>query len=197
MKHCEQNLCPSASSILEIIEIFENNPLLGLLVPPLPFFGNFISSLYNPLGRNLNSLCLLNKKVFDGKLFSGSKIDVLAAPLGGMFWARTEALTALFSFPFSFEDFPKEPIKKTDGTILHALERCYPLVVRRAGFYTARVINISLVPILYNNFIYFYLTLPITTRIIFSTKNMVKLKLSRYPFLYEAVRNLFRKFVSY
>lgn len=77
MKHCEQNLCPSSTSILEVINLFETNPLLGLLVPPLPFYGNFIFSAFNPLGQNLKSLQLINKIFFCGKLFtSKDEIDV-------------------------------------------------------------------------------------------------------------------------
>lgn len=197
MRHCEQNLCPSSSSIIEIIQLFKKNPLLGLLVPPLPFFGNFISSVYNPLGRNMNSMRLLNKKFFEGRLFPSGNPDVFSAPFGGMFWARSAALAPLYSSNLSFEDFPKEPIKNNDGTILHALERCYPMVARYSGFYTARVINISLVPLIYNNLLYFCITLPKKTRIFFAIKDILKVKLSHFPLLYELARAILRKVSSH
>lgn len=197
MRHCEQNLCSSSSSIYEVIELFEKNPLLGLLVPPLPFFGNFITSAFNPMGRNLNSIKLLNKKVFAGKLFPNNNIDVFSAPFGGMFWARTKALRPLTDSTLSFEDFPKEPIQQSDGTILHALERCYPLVTRSVGFYTARIINISLVPLIYNNLIYYFLILPQKTRVWITIKNKIKQKLSNYPFIYTFTKTILRKITSY
>lgn len=196
MKHCEQNLCPSTSTIIEIIELFEKNPLLGLLVPPLPFFGSFISSAYNPIGLNMSSIKLLNEKFFNGKLFSSNQIDVFAAPFGGMFWARTAALDTLCSSTLSYEDFPQEPIGKSDGTILHALERCYPMIARSSGFYTARVLNISLVPLIYNNLLYFCVKLPLKERLFFSFKNKTKQKLARSPFLYSLVRALFKKIME-
>lgn len=196
MRHCEQNLCPSTSSILEIIELFEKNPLLGLLVPPLPFFGNFISSAYNPIGQNINSIKLLNKRFFAGKLFPSNQIDVFSAPLGGMFWARTAALLPLYSSSLSFEDFPQEPISTYDGTILHALERCYPMVAKTAGFYTARLLNFALVPLIYNNLLYFCVRLPLRVRVFFSFKNKIKYQLSRFPFVYNFVRIISKKFLQ-
>ena len=147
MRHCEQNLCPTPNSVLEVVHFFDSNPLLGLLVPPVPLFGNFISSLLNPLGRNLESIKKLNEHLSLGLTFSKSKdIDVLSAPFGGMFWARTKALIPIAQASLKLEDFPKEPLMTSDGTILHAMERSYPLVVKNSGFYTARVINLAHIP---------------------------------------------------
>ncbi len=193
MKHCEKNLCPSAASIAEIVDIFEQNPLLGLLVPPLPFFGNFISSVFNPIGRNQRSLALLNEKLFAGKLFSGSQLDVFSAPFGGMFWARTKALEPLSSSPLSINDFPQEPLKSSDGTILHAFERVYPLVTRKAGFYTARVFNIFQVSLQYTNLLFFCVGLTKKQILIFKLKNSLKILLSRYPRLYDWARVILNK----
>lgn len=193
MKHCEQNLCPSPNAIIEVIELFENNPLLGLLVPPLPFFGNFISSSFNPTGQNKNSLKLLDKKLFSGKLFPSNQIDVFSAPLGGMFWARTKALVQLSSSSLSVQDFPEEPINTFDGTILHALERCYPMVAKSAGFYTARIFNLYQIPLIYNNLIYFCIKIPPKERFFFSSINKLKQGLSRFPFLYSLARTIFKK----
>ena len=54
-------------------------------------------------------------------------------PLGTMFWARAAALRPLLDLGMRVQDFPNEPISD-DGTILHALERLIPFVVRHAGF---------------------------------------------------------------
>lgn len=51
-------------------------------------------------------------------------------PLGTMFWARPEALAKLSRFQL---DIPPEPLP-SDGTELHALERCIPQIVRHEGF---------------------------------------------------------------
>lgn len=197
MKHCEINLCPSPDSIKEILNTFQNNPLLGLLVPPVPFFGKFIPSVLNPLGRNLTSISSLNQKVFSGTLFSSrEEIDAFSAPFGGMFWARSEALISLTNSNLRIADFPKEPLKSSDGTILHAIERCYPMVARKSGFYTGRVININQISVLYDNQLYFNARMKITEKILFFVVEIIKKKLCDYPRLYEAMKFIYKKFFS-
>ena len=43
----------------------------------------------------------------------------------------------LYDRQWKFEDFPEEPVKKTDGTIMHAIERLYSFAVQDAGYYPA------------------------------------------------------------
>lgn len=194
MKHCELNLCPTHNSILEVLRTFQKNPLLGLLVPPAPFFGKFVSSVFNPLGRNLNSISLLNEKLFSGKLFfSKSEIDVFSAPFGGMFWARTAALSEIANANLTTEDFPKEPLKITDGTILNAFERCYPMVAKRSGFYTGRIINLALVPVLYDNQLYFNTRIGMFKKILFLITELVKEKICNHPYIYDVVKYIYNK----
>src|SRR5262249_1673944 len=57
-------------------------------------------------------------------------------PAGTMFWARTAALKALLELGLGWEDYPEEPVA-TDGTVLHALERLLPFVVRHSGYHYA------------------------------------------------------------
>ena len=54
-------------------------------------------------------------------------------PVGSMFWARTAALKPLFGLNLDWDDYPVEPID-SDGTMLHAIERLIPFVVKRSGF---------------------------------------------------------------
>jgi lipopolysaccharide biosynthesis protein len=54
-------------------------------------------------------------------------------PAGTMFWARTAALKPLFDLGLGWEDYPREPAAQ-DGTILNAIERLLPSVVRHAGY---------------------------------------------------------------
>ena len=51
-------------------------------------------------------------------------------PVGTMFWARPKALAKLSRFKLNI---PPEPLP-SDGTELHALERCLPQIVRSEGF---------------------------------------------------------------
>lgn len=57
----------------------------------------------------------------------------LPYPVGGMFWARSEALRPLLVRNWSYDDFPAEPIAN-DGTILHAIERILVEVVEHQGY---------------------------------------------------------------
>lgn len=54
-------------------------------------------------------------------------------PIGTMFWARPAALAPLFDLGLGWSDYPEEPLAQ-DGSVLHAIERLLPLVVRHAGF---------------------------------------------------------------
>jgi lipopolysaccharide biosynthesis protein len=50
-----------------------------------------------------------------------------------MFWARVDALKPFFDLNLSWDDYPEEPLP-CDGTMLHALERLIPAVVRNQGY---------------------------------------------------------------
>ena len=60
------------------------------------------------------------------------------APLGSVFWFRTKALAKLHEYPWTYEDFPEEPLP-VNGTISHAIERIRPYVAQEAGYYPALV----------------------------------------------------------
>ena len=58
---------------------------------------------------------------------------------GDMFWFRPAALKKAISHGFTYDDFDIEYQK--DGTILHAIERCYGYMAQDAGYYYADVIG--------------------------------------------------------
>ncbi|WP_282167765.1 rhamnan synthesis F family protein [Shewanella japonica] len=59
--------------------------------------------------------------------------DFLAYPVGGMFWARPEALKQMLEASYQYNDFPEEPLPN-DGSELHALERCVGLLAEKNGY---------------------------------------------------------------
>jgi glycosyltransferase involved in cell wall biosynthesis len=54
-------------------------------------------------------------------------------PVGTMFWARSKALQPLFDLKLGWSDYPEEPLP-IDGSMLHAIERLLPSVVRSTGY---------------------------------------------------------------
>jgi lipopolysaccharide biosynthesis protein len=53
-------------------------------------------------------------------------------PVGTMFWARVDALRPLLELGLGWEQYPTEPLPY-DGSVLHALERLFPLVTEQRG----------------------------------------------------------------
>lgn len=47
-------------------------------------------------------------------------------PVGTMFWARVDALSNFWGLDLHWDDYPEEPLPY-DGSVLHALERLFPL----------------------------------------------------------------------
>lgn len=134
---CFENILKNNIFVDNIIDIFRKNPRLGLLTPPPPNHAEYYSTLSDvnwhtnyentkKLANELNLKCDIN--------YNKEPI----APLGTMFWFRPKALKLLFEKDWEYSDFPKEP-NNTDGTLLHAIERIYPLVVQEEGFYPAWV----------------------------------------------------------
>jgi hypothetical protein len=68
-------------------------------------------------------------------------------PAGTMFWARVDALKPILDLSLTWEEYPEEPLPD-DGTMLHALERLIPSVVKNRGY----DVNVSDIDSPYRNF---------------------------------------------
>lgn len=133
---CFENLLASKKFVENVIDTFEKNPRLGMLMPPPPNHGDYYFTLGMEWGDNYK----ITKKLADdlGLTVPISKDKEPIAPLGTMFWVRPNAMKLLFDKDWKYEDFPKEP-NKIDGTLLHAVERIYGYVVQQEGYYPAWV----------------------------------------------------------
>lgn len=151
---CFENLLKSRDFVKNVLATFEENPKLGMLVPPPPNFAEYYPTLGAvDWGENYDNTVALARKLGIHVNFDPQKEPV--APLGTMFWFRPEALKPLFAHDWTYEEFPKEP-NKTDGTLLHAVERVYPFAVQEAGYYPAWLMNDSFASIEVDN-LYFML----------------------------------------
>lgn len=130
---CFENVLGSDNYVKNIITTFENEPHLGLLMPPPPNHASYFGVLGTEWGSNYyNTLSLLK----DLNIKSNCAVEKEPiSPLGTMFWFRPQALSPLFNKKWSYDDFPKEP-NQTDGTILHAVERAYGFVAQSQGYYS-------------------------------------------------------------
>lgn len=134
---CFENSLHNRHFVTNVIDTFEKNPFLGMLVPPPPNHAHFYSTVGCEWGDNYSGVIQLAKKLKLNINIDHTQEPI--APLGTMFWFRPKALQTLFEFEWKYEDFPKEP-NTTDGSILHHIERIYPYVVQNEGYYTGWVL---------------------------------------------------------
>jgi lipopolysaccharide biosynthesis protein len=59
-------------------------------------------------------------------------------PVGSMFWAKKEGLEPLACLNMAYEDYPEEPLPY-DGTLLHAMERLFPLSLNSLNMCSAGI----------------------------------------------------------
>lgn len=116
-------LLGSEAIIRNIVSTFVNDPSVGIVGPA----GHVISSRYF-WERNAARVRDLGRRM--GEEVEGTQFDYVA---GSMFWARVDALLPLRRLGLREDDFEAEA-GEVDGTLAHALERCFPLAARAAGF---------------------------------------------------------------
>lgn len=119
-----ENMLSGEAYVLEILEIFEKNPCLGVLVPPPPYWGTYFKTAVDFWAINFNATKALAKRL---DLASRPNREISPISLGSAFWCRTEAIRQLFDGKVAPGDFQPEPLAN-DGTINHALERILPFV---------------------------------------------------------------------
>ena len=139
---CFENILGSKEFVCNVINLFLENPKLGLLSPFGPNHAEFDSNIGREWGHSGNNnyslTCDLLSKLDIEINVDKNKAPV--APYGTMFWFRPRAFKKILEKDWKYEDFPKEP-NKIDGTILHAIERVYPFVAQDAGYYSANLLN--------------------------------------------------------
>ena len=131
------NTLGSEMYIRKINQLFDENKMLGLLVPPEPY-GEFLSHWYGDTWfENYDATRQLAECLnLDVQVTQEEQLTALST----VFWARTAALKKIVDYPWKYEDFPEEPLP-IDGTLNHAIERIFPFVVLDAGFTTGIVMR--------------------------------------------------------
>lgn len=135
---CFENLLTTRDFVNNVIRTLEENPRAGLLTPPPPNHGAYYITVGLEWGQNFEITKKLAEKLGITVPITEEKEPV--APLGTMFWFRPKAMKLLFDQDWEYTDFPKEP-NKTDGTLLHAIERIYSYTVQQEGYYPAWIFS--------------------------------------------------------
>lgn len=136
-RHLFENLVNSPGYVQGILNLFENEPRLGMAFPPA------IHVHYSTMGhgwftnhpRTSAVATMLGLRVNFDKATP-------VAPYGGMFWFRPDALRKLFEYEWTWENFATDT-SYADGDLPHAIERIYAYVAQDSGYYTRSVMSIQ------------------------------------------------------
>ena len=132
-RHMLENLLNTRGYVHNVLDMFHDNPLVGLAVPPVvhisyPTMGH---AWFFNRPKVEETARLLNIKVkFDH--------DTPVAAYGTMFWFRPRALRKIFEHKWKWEDFNAEP-NHVDGGLAHVLERLIAYAAQDAGYTTRHI----------------------------------------------------------
>ncbi len=193
-QHCLLNLIPSKAFIYNVVEEFETNEHLGLLLPPPPLFSNWTELILSDPWASNQEIAQQILRKFSNTL--DLDVDPMA-PYGGMGWFRTKAIKKLLDLNLTLEDFPEEPLP-INGTFLHGLERIYPQIIQAHGFSSSWVISTEYGPTYIDN-LYYQLKKKITTKEVkvvrvemdYSLPKIISHYLKKYPRFHGIAKYLF------
>ena len=128
VEHLHGNLVGSAGYVARLLMRLEDEPAIGLAIPPAPHHGRAM------LGHGwLNNRAPLRDWM--ARLGIEGPLDPYTplAPWGGMYWFRPNALASMLAHDWRHEDYAPEPHYR-DGDLAHVQERLIPYAVRSAGY---------------------------------------------------------------
>ncbi|MFV0256697.1 rhamnan synthesis F family protein [Candidatus Liberibacter solanacearum] len=118
---------------LEIIKTFEKYPKIGMIGSRSYRYPNKYCDQKSSLGNNREFVCAIANKM--GVSFEDTKIDFFA---GTMFWVRPQALDPIKKLALT-QYFKSKVDIGLDGSLEHAIERCFSISVKKSNFYLADV----------------------------------------------------------
>jgi len=129
MKHILKCLLSDKFYLNHIFKLFYADQKLGIVAPSLI---DDLIRFYN-WGEN-HHLAIQLFKIIDVDIeLIKEENATIEFPAGTMFWFRPAALEKLLDHPFTYKNFPEEPIEP-DGTIAHAIERCMYYLAQDSGY---------------------------------------------------------------
>jgi len=125
--HTFENLLHTPGYVSNLLELFANNPALGLVMPPLVHIG--YPTIGNSWAGNKANVAKLARQL---GLIVHLDDSTPVAPYGGMYWFRPAALRKLFEEKWGWNDFANMDYR--DGSLVHAIERIIAYVAIDAGY---------------------------------------------------------------
>lgn len=124
------NMLQSDIYIYNVLEMFESDREIGMLVPLPPHkgdVGRWLNASWGPNYQNTQALA--------DELSITADISKESPPFtySTVFWGRTNVLEKLFLKDWQYADFPDEPMRN-DGEINHAIERILQYLAEDAGY---------------------------------------------------------------
>ncbi len=174
---CFENVLKNENFVTQVIDIFEKNPRLGMLMPPPPNHSDYYPILGREWGENFENTKQLLEKLNIKVPLNPKKEPI--SPLGSIFWCRPKALKPLFSYDWKYEDFPEEPLA-VNGTISHAIERARGYIAQHEGYYPGWILSDQFAKIELTNLTFMLRELNL------STDNYLR---STYALTWETVRD--------
>ena len=131
------NLLGSQEHIDSILQLFNQNPMLGILAPPEPVGDHFCTWYGYGWHRSFG----ITKKLTE-QLQLNTDLTEEKPPLtiGTALWFKREALQKLFDAGWRYEDFDDEGLK-SQNYLSYGIERIFPYVAQDAGFETGTVMT--------------------------------------------------------
>ena len=132
------NTAADSDYISCVIRLFEDNPKMGMAVPPAPTHSVYFT---NTDGDWENAFEVVSKFLADNNI--SVPLDPNKPPIsadGGIFWFRTDALRKLAELPLTYEYFPDEP-PKSKKTAIASLRKSYSYITQASGYYTAVIMS--------------------------------------------------------
>jgi lipopolysaccharide biosynthesis protein len=120
-RHLFDNLMATPGYISNVLDRFEAEPDLGMVMPPVVHVG------FGTLGHSwFNNRGAMESLIRDMGLSVRLDDNTPVAPYGTMYWFRTDALLEMFRWRWRWEDYNPEP-HHIDGGLAHVQERliCY------------------------------------------------------------------------
>ena len=137
---CIENIADSSNYINNVIAVFEDQPRLGIAVPPPPKNASYYKTIGGSWGMS-NNFQNVQKLLLE--LGITVPIEQQKPPVtayGSVFWFRPDALFPLFQRKWCVEDFPLKPICK-DNAISNTIELSYGFIAQKQGYYTSVIMN--------------------------------------------------------